>query len=177
MLAAHVRADLGGRFATGAGLRRGLGRLFRGRPFGGRPFGGRLTGRLPAAPAGCSSSLAAAPSAPAPSPAPAAARATAPSVAGTPLPWRWVYQNHTPPAMVPAIATNMFSRRPRKCSDGSTRSDSSKMRNAEYPVTYSANSPGALMPRWWPSHTRAAASARSKISSYRNVGWKVWKPR
>jgi hypothetical protein len=26
---------------------------------------------------------------------------------------------------------------------------------------------------WWPSNTSTLASARSKISSYRNVGWKV----
>jgi chorismate synthase len=67
----------------------------------------------------------------------------------------------------------MLSRRPRKCSDGSTRRDSSKIRNAEYPVTYRANRPGGLMCRWRPSHASAAARARLKIRSYRKVGWKV----
>src|SRR5215831_4268197 len=90
---------------------------------------------------------------------------------------RWVYQNQTMPAMVRMVATYMLNRSPRKCSDGSTRSDSSKIRNAEYPVTYSANRPGGLIERWWPSQTRRAASARSKISSYRNVGWNVRKAR
>ena len=33
--------------------------------------------------------------------------------------------------------------------------------------------PGGLILRWWPSQTSTAASARSQISSYRNVGWKV----
>ena len=39
--------------------------------------------------------------------------------------------NQTRPTTVRAIATNMFSRRPRKCSEESIRIDSSKIRNAE----------------------------------------------
>jgi hypothetical protein len=39
-----------------------------------------------------------------------------------------------------------LSRRPRKCSEQSIRSDSSKIRNADYPATYKANSPGG-----WPA--------------------------
>ena len=39
--------------------------------------------------------------------------------------------NQVPPATARTQATYMFSRRPRKCSEESTRSDSSKMRNAE----------------------------------------------
>jgi hypothetical protein len=39
-----------------------------------------------------------------------------------------------------------LSRRPRKCSEESIRSDSSKIRNADYPATYKANSPGG-----WPA--------------------------
>src|SRR5215831_6605190 len=112
------------------------------------------------------------------SPAPLAASPAGDCPAGPALPAgagvrRWVYQNQTMPAIVRMIATYMLNRSPRKCSDGSTRSDSSKIRNAEYPVTYSANRPGGLIARWWPSQTRRAASARSKISSYRNVGWNV----
>ena len=40
-----------------------------------------------------------------------------------------------------------FSRRPRKCAEESIRTDSSKIRNAEYPATYKANNPQGRMSR------------------------------
>jgi len=43
--------------------------------------------------------------------------------------------NHAVPARVSAAAMYMFSRSPRKYSEESTRNDSSKIRNAEYPAT------------------------------------------
>ena len=46
-------------------------------------------------------------------------------------PRRWMNTNQASPATVSTQATYMFSRRPRKYFDESTRSDSSKIRNAE----------------------------------------------
>src|SRR5580692_11072316 len=88
-------------------------------------------------------------------------------------PRRWAMTNQASPATVAAIATKKFSRSPRKWAEESTRIVSSKIRYAEYPATYSANRPCGAIRRWWPSQTSAAASARSKIISYRNDGWNV----